>query len=192
MIYVPLLYLISGIIGIEFYTFLWYYISVEILSVWVGTYRQSGRIFLGGTEMFEYVWPIVLVVVSNVVYQLCTKSVPSNVDPFASLTVTYVVGAVLSAVMYYVLGNNTGIIGEVSKMNWSSYALGISVVGLEVGFIYAYKAGWQISTTSIVQSAVLTVILIFIGVLFYKESLSWNKIVGIVICIIGLVFINIK
>lgn len=142
--------------------------------------------------MFEYVWPIVLVIVSNVVYQLCTKNVPSNVDPFASLTVTYIVGAVLSAVMYYVLGNNTGIIGEMSKMNWSSYALGISVVGLEVGFIYAYKAGWQISTTSIVQSAMLTVILIFIGVLFYKESLSWNKIVGIAICIIGLVFINIK
>lgn len=142
--------------------------------------------------MFEYVWPIVLVIVSNVVYQLCTKNVPSSVDPFASLTVTYIVGTVLSAVMYYVLGNNTGIIGEVSKMNWSSYALGISVVGLEVGFIYAYKAGWQISTTSIVQSAMLTVILIFIGVLFYKESLSWNKIVGIAICIIGLVFINIK
>lgn len=142
--------------------------------------------------MFDFIWPIVLVVFSNVVYQLCTKSVPDNVDPFASLTVTYIVGAAVSVIMYYIIGNRTGLVNEISKMNWSSYALGISVVGLEVGFIYAYKAGWQISITSIVQSALLTVILIFIGVLFYKESLSWNKILGIAVCIIGLIFINIK
>ncbi len=32
--------------------------------------------------------------------------------------------------------------------------LGIVIVGLETGWIYAYKAGWQVSTGFIVQSAV--------------------------------------
>lgn len=142
--------------------------------------------------MFSYVWPIMLVVLSNVVYQICAKSVPSNVNPFAALTVTYTVGAISSAAMYFILDKQTDIVKEIAKMNWAPYLLGFVVVGLEVGFIYAYKAGWQVSTASIVQSSFLTVILIFVGLLLYNEVLTWNKLVGILICLIGLIFINWK
>ena len=34
--------------------------------------------------------------------------------------------------------------------------------------------------------------LLFVGFLLYHESLTWNKAVGVVICLIGLVFINLK
>ena len=44
-----------------------------------------------------YIWPIALVVASNVVYQICAKSIPGDLNPFASLTVTYLVGAAASA-----------------------------------------------------------------------------------------------
>lgn len=142
--------------------------------------------------MFNYVWPIMLVVLSNVVYQICAKSVPSNVNPFASLTVTYIIGAICSAAMYFILDKQANIVKEVAKMNWAPYVLGLVVVGLEVGFIYAYKAGWQVSTASIVQSSFLAVALIFVGLLLYNEALTWNKLVGVVICLVGLVFINLK
>lgn len=142
--------------------------------------------------MFNFIWPIVLVVLSNVMYQVCTKSVPDDVNPFVSLTVTYLVGAILSFAMSFVINRQTDIVKELTKVNWSSLLLGVSVVGLEAGFIYAFKAGWQVSITSIVQSSILTVILIFVGLFAYKESLSWNKIVGIIICVIGLAIINIK
>lgn len=142
--------------------------------------------------MFNYVWPIMLVVLSNVVYQICAKSVPSTVNPFASLTVTYIVGAVCSTAMYFVLDKQANIVKEVAKMNWVPYVLGLVVVGLEVGFIYAYRAGWQVSTASIVQSSFLAVALIFVGLLLYNEALTWNKLVGVVICLVGLVFINLK
>lgn len=77
-------------------------------------------------------------------------------------------------------------------MNWASYVLGMVIVGLEVGFIYAYKAGWQVSTAAIVQSSFLAVLLIPVGALLYRETITWNKIVGILICLVGLVFINLK
>ena len=64
------------------------------------------------------------------------------------------------------------------------------IVGLEVGWIYAYKAGWQVSTGFIVQSAFLAAALLLVGYVLYHESLSWNKIVGVMICLIGLGFIN--
>lgn len=142
--------------------------------------------------MFSYIWPIGLVVLSNIVYHLCTKSVPNNANPFASLTVTYLVGAVLSAILFFVLGDQPNIFKEFGKMNWLSLVLGLVIVGLEAGYIYAYKAGWQVSTASIVQSSILAAALIVMGALVYHENITWNKIVGIAVCAVGLVFINLK
>lgn len=142
--------------------------------------------------MFSYFWPIALVVASNVIYQICAKSVAPDVNPFAALTVTYLVGAAFSIVMFFVTGSGGSLVKEMTKVNWASYLLGMSIIGLEVGFIYAYKAGWAVSTASIVQSAFLAVALIAVGFLLYKEALTWNKLLGIAICLIGLVFINLK
>jgi drug/metabolite transporter (DMT)-like permease len=142
--------------------------------------------------MFNYVWPIALVVISNVVYQICAKSVPSGINPFASLTVTYIVGAIASGILYFALGKNGNIVKEYSKLNWAPFVLGIVIVGLETGWIYAYKAGWQVSKGFIVQSAVLAVMLLVVGYFLYHEALTWNKVVGVVICLVGLVFINYK
>ena len=65
-------------------------------------------------------------------------------------------------------------------------------MGLEVGFIYAFRAGWQISMAQIVSSAVLAVILIFVGYLLYHEAITWNKLAGIAVCLAGLVLINLR
>ncbi|MCR4653379.1 MAG: EamA family transporter [Eubacterium sp.] len=142
--------------------------------------------------MVNYVWPIALVIFSNVVYQICAKSVPKEMNPFASLTVTYFIGAVTSVVLYFVLGRNANLVKEYSRLNWAPFVLGVVIVGLETGWIYAYKAGWQVSTGFIVQSAVLSVMLLAVGYLLYHEAFTWNKVVGVVICLIGLVFINYK
>ena len=142
--------------------------------------------------MFSYIWPIALVVFSNVVYQICCKSVPEGLNPFASLSVTYLVSAAASIILYFALNKQGNLLVEYHKLNWAPFGLGIVIIGLEVGFIYAYKAGWQVSTASIFQSAFLAVILIFVGLVLYKEPITWNKIVGILICLAGLVVINLK
>ena len=142
--------------------------------------------------MFAYIWPIGLVVLSNVVYQICAKSVPEGINPFASLTVTYLVGAVASAVLFFVLGSGGNLLKEYGKLNWAPVVLGIVIVGLEAGWIYAYKAGWQVSTGFIVQSSFLAAVLLLVGYFLYREALTWNKLVGVAICLIGLVFINYK
>lgn len=140
----------------------------------------------------SYIWPITLVVISNVIYQICAKSVPKDMDAMASMTVTYLVGAACSALMFYAMHRDGSLLQEYRKLNAAPFLLGVSVVGLEVGFIYAYKAGWPVSTASIVQSAFLAVALIFAGALLYREAVTPNKIIGVVICLIGLYFINKK
>lgn len=141
--------------------------------------------------MFAYIWPIALVVLCNTVYQICTKSVPGDMNPFASLTVTYLVGALSSLVLYFVMNRGTStFVEEIRKINWAPFVLGLVIVGLEVGWIYAYKAGWPVSTGMIVQSAFLAILLVIVGYLAYKEAITWNKIVGVAICLAGLYFIN--
>lgn len=140
--------------------------------------------------MFSYIWPIALVVASNTIYQICAKSVPEKMNPFASIIVTYLVGAAASAVFYFVLGSDGDLMKEFGKLNWAPFVLGFAIVGLEAGWIYAYKAGWQVSTGFIVQSSFLAMVLLLVGYLLYHEALTWNKLLGAVICLIGLIFIN--
>ena len=142
--------------------------------------------------MLKAILPLMLVIISNVFYQICTKSVPSNMNPLASLTITYTIGAFVSLILYFILNKNANICIEFTKINFAPFLLGFVVVGLEVGFIYMYKAGWTVGTAQIVQASILAVILIFVGFLLYKEPISWNKIIGIIICLIGLLFINLK
>ncbi len=138
----------------------------------------------------SYVWPIALIVLSNIVYQICAKSVPNTMNPFASLSVTYFIGAVFSVLLYYFLEKSPNIIKEYGKSNWAPFVLGLVIVGLEAGFIYAYRAGWSVSTASIVQSSILAVALIVVGFLLYHEAITFNKVIGLAICLVGLYFIN--
>lgn len=139
---------------------------------------------------FAMLWPVALVVLSNTVYQICAKSIPESIHPLAALTVTYAVGAVATVILYFALNRGGNLLTEFRHLNWSSFVLGLCIVGLEVGFIYLYKAGWPVSTGQLVTSAALTVVLIFVGLFLYKESISLSKWAGIVICMVGLFFIN--
>lgn len=140
--------------------------------------------------MFAYIWPLALVVLSNTFYQICAKSVPGDMDPLASLTITYLVGAAVSVILYFALRRGGSLVSEYRRVNWAPFVLGIAIVGLEVGYIYAFKAGWPVSTAQIVQSAALAVILIFVGRALYGEPLTLKKLLGIGICLVGLGLIN--
>jgi len=139
---------------------------------------------------FSMAAPIVLIVVSNIFYNVCSKETPANINPLASLTVTYAVGAVFSAILYYALNKNGNLMREYANISWSSFVLGLAIVGLESGSIYMYKAGWNVSSGQMVYSIILAVCLVFIGIFVYKESVSTTKIIGILVCMFGLFLIN--
>ena len=138
----------------------------------------------------SYIWPIALVIFSNVIYQICAKSVPKEMDAMASMTVTYLVGAACSAALFFLTNRGGSLLQEYGKMNAAPVLLGMSVVGLEVGFIYAYKVGWPVSMVSTVQSAFLAIALLAVGALLYHEAITVNKVLGVAICLVGLYFLN--
>lgn len=85
--------------------------------------------------MWEMIWPVLIVVLSNTFYNICTKSTPSNVNAFGTLMLTYITAAILTGVIFLFLVKPENAIVELSKVNWTSIVLGIAIVGLELGYI---------------------------------------------------------
>lgn len=140
--------------------------------------------------MFNYIWPMALIVICNTFYQICAKATP-DINPFASLTVTYFVGTLISLIFFFVFRNSgESLMEQYSKLNWAPFVLGLVILGLEAGWIFAYKAGWQVSTGFITQSSVLALLLIIVGAFLYGEKITPNKVIGVIICLIGLFIIN--
>jgi len=131
-----------------------------------------------------------LIVASNVLYNISQKSTPERANPFSALLITYLTAAVLTIIAYQFFKTEKGFFQTFKEINWTSIALGVAIVGLELGYLMAYRAGWNISVGSLVANIILALILIPIGVLFYKEGFELNKILGAVLCIAGLVLIN--
>ena len=135
-------------------------------------------------------WPIALIVFSNIFYNICAKETPAGINPFASLSVTYLVGALFSAILYFALNKDANLLQEYVHLNWTSFVLGLAVVGLEAGSIYMYKAGWEMSRGQLVYSILLALCLILIGVTVYHESLDTFRIIGVILCMAGLILLR--
>lgn len=135
-------------------------------------------------------WPIFLAVCADIVYQVTAKSTPEALNPFASLTITYLVGSAVSLVIFFITSGGGSLLAEFKEINWSTFVLGLAIVGLEAGSIYMYKVGWNISTGYMVKSIILAIALIVVGWLLYKENIGITKIAGVAVCLMGLFLIN--
>lgn len=141
-------------------------------------------------NMFMYVFSIILVVISNVLYHICQKTTPEKANPFIALFATYVTAAIITVIVFIFSKTEKTFFESIKELNWSSIVLGISIIGLELGYILAYRAGWNISIGSLVANIFLAVLLIPIGIIFFKEGFDVKKLYGVVLCIIGLILIN--
>ena len=137
--------------------------------------------------------PILMILLANVLYNLCTKLLPQNVNPFLSLVVTYLCAAALTAMLYFVVPSSGKTLGEdIRQLNWTGILLGCSIVGLEFGYIWAYRIGWDISICSATTNIMLALVLVPIGILLFKDNFTLTKAFGMILCIAGLFLLNKK
>lgn len=143
--------------------------------------------------MFLYYASITIAIASNLFYYIIQKSTPENANPILSLAVTYFTAMVTCIVVFPFYPNNGQTIGEsLKKLNWTSITLGVAIVGLEMGFLLAFRSGWNLSTAGIFANVVVAIILIPVGLMFFKETLRPINIAGIILCITGLILMTKK
>jgi len=140
--------------------------------------------------MWHLIWPILITVAANTVYNITIKSTPANLNSFASLTVSYLVAAAVSLVLFLCTSPQKNLIAELTqKANWTTLATGVAIVGLEFGVLCIYRAGWKISVGNLIASVSLACMLVLVGLLLYKEVITLRQIVGIGVCLLGLYFL---
>lgn len=142
--------------------------------------------------MWEMIWPVLIVVLSNTVYNIATKSTPSNVNAFGTLMITYLVAAILTGIIFVFLVKPENVVFELSKINWTSIVLAIAIVGLELGYIFMYRSGWKVSSGALVANICLAIALIVVGAILYGENITVKQVLGIFVCIVGLFLINLS
>lgn len=129
-------------------------------------------------------FPLVLAVVGTVVYHLAQKSVPQGASPYAVIALAYAVGLVSALGMAVASG---GAVAETVRMAWKpAVALGLGALTIEVGYLLAYRAGWPVSSLSLIANVAVAAILLVIGVTFYREVLSAPQWAGLALCAGGL------
>jgi len=128
---------------------------------------------------------------STVLYNLFQKMTPVDANPALALTVTYgvAIGTTLMLFAFFPAGS---LGAAFQKLNWVSLALGLAIAGVEIGTLLAYRAGWELSLLGIMVNVLASLILVILGVVFFKEKITFINILGIVICITGLVLLNYK
>ena len=134
-----------------------------------------------------------LAVLSNLLYNVLMKLTPPSANPALTLSVSYLVALGLSATVLWVFFPlQTSLRQAAQQLNWTSVAVGVVIVGIELGFLLAYRSGWKISLLQIIVSATVTMLLIPIGLIAFKDKVSWVNVLGVVLCLAGLVLVNIN
>ncbi len=142
--------------------------------------------------MLLYFLPIGLVVFSNVLYHIFLKITPGNVNPALALVVTYVTSTLSCLILLPFFSRTNSLAQSFKQLNWTSVALGIAIVGIEMGILLAYRIGWKISLAGIVSATGVGLLLVPIGLMFFKEKLTVINLLGVLVCIAGLIMINRK
>ena len=140
--------------------------------------------------MWATIYPILIIVGSNVLYNVVTKNTPEKVNTFASLAVTYAVGAAASFLIFFVTAKEKNFFAALRGANWTTFALGVVIVGLEAGYLLAYRNGWKMNVLSVTANIILAIALIAVSLIFYRESISLKQLAGVALCIGGLTLIS--
>jgi drug/metabolite transporter (DMT)-like permease len=140
--------------------------------------------------MFLFYFSISLAIASSALYHFVAKSTPPNVNFTVSLLVTYAVAFMVTLLGFFFFPAKNGVVAEIKQLNWASVGLAIAVVGIEFGFLLTYRAGWNLGIAAVLVNVVASLILVPVAIFFFKDKISWVNILGMLVCLVGLIMLN--
>jgi multidrug transporter EmrE-like cation transporter len=137
----------------------------------------------------QFTW-LALAIVCTVGYHLVLKLTPAGVNPLLSLLVTYALVTGLFGAILLVAPGGFEWKQEVRQINWTALALAAVIVGLDLGFLFLYRSGFEVSLGALVTQSAAAMLLLVIGVAVFREKLSAANAAGLVLCLVGLWLLN--
>lgn len=134
--------------------------------------------------------PLILMILGTTFYHIGQKSVPTQVNPVFSLALNYITALLGTALLVPLYPTRTAGPWSLKNVNWASCAVGISIVGVEIAVLLAYRTGWRISILSVIGNTASALLLVGIGLVFFHEHLSTRNLAGVILCLVGLALVT--
>ena len=136
--------------------------------------------------------PLALIIGSVVLYQVSTKLLPKGLNHWHALMIFYALALLTTLLLSLTDRSARSPFEALAKLNWAVPLVAVSIIGIELGWILVFRAGAGLSLTGLIVNVAVAVIVIPIGLLFFKEQISLVNLIGMVLCLIGLVLISQK
>lgn len=133
---------------------------------------------------------LLLAIACTVGYHLVLKLTPAGANPLLSLLVTYTLVCLLFGVILVAQPGEFAWRQELRQLNWTALALAVAIVGLDLGFLFLYRSGFEVSLGALVTQSAAAMVLLVVGVVAFREQLSPGNALGIVLCLVGLWLVN--
>jgi drug/metabolite transporter (DMT)-like permease len=131
-----------------------------------------------------------IAIACTVAYHLVLKLTPAGVNPLLSLLVTYALVTALFGVLLFASPDGFDWRQEVRHLNWTAIALAVAIVGLDLGFLFLYRGGFEVSLGALVTQSSAAMLLLVIGMTVFREKISLANGAGVVLCLFGLWLVN--
>ena len=141
------------------------------------------------TTMRTFYFPLGLAVCGMLFYHLGQKSIPRGINPFYATIIAYAAGIAVLAVCALTFPGDKSLMNSVKESNWAVFVVGVAAACIEVGFLLAYRSGWRISVAAVATNVAVTLMLVPIGVVIFKDHLSLRNVLGLIFCVLGLVLV---
>lgn len=136
-------------------------------------------------------WPFVLMVGTYVAYQLLLKLPRADINILGFQALAYFIAFVAVTLLWWRnpgLGSNRFAPRDVIV----ALLFGVTVVGLEYGYVSAYRLGWPVNTTGTMVTVATAVLLVPVGLVAFRENLSALNMLGLLLCCAGLWLVTIR
>jgi len=130
-----------------------------------------------------------MAIVGAVIYHVSSRAFPKPLNPLMGIVVAYV-AAIVVCFIVLIFTEKSSWSQSFKQMNWAVVGLGVGAAIVEIGFILAYRVGWQLGLTSFVVNVSATSMLLLIGFIVLRERVSALSILGLCLCSVGLILIT--
>ena len=139
--------------------------------------------------MRSFYFPLALAVGGMLFYHLGQKSIPQGINPFYAMIIAYTAGIIVLAACAVTLPGDKSFAHSLRVSNWAVVVVGVAAACIELGFLMAYRSGWKISVAAVATNVAVTLLLVPVGILIFKEHLSLRNVIGLIFCVLGLVLV---
>jgi len=141
--------------------------------------------------MFGHV-SILVVVLSSLAYHVCQKLIGPTVNPYVTLLFAYITAFIITLTAMFTKCSAADIVTGIKQISWPAALLGLTIVGIELGYLLAYRSGWKISMAALTANSFVAILLLAFGLIAFRESITPYHIGGTLMIIAGLILTNVN